>query len=81
MLTGLELIKTSTLFSNTPPPASHVTESKQICGVWVSPNMLPSSASMLPYYFGVEDHRCFILDFPKELFLGDGFILIHKPEM
>ena len=36
---------------------------------------------MLPHYFGVGDHRCFILDFLIELFLGDRFIPIYKPEI
>ena len=78
---SLGLIEIASLFSNEPPPASHITGLKQICRVWISPNILPSTASMLPHYFGVGDYRYLVLDFLKELFLGDGFIPIYKPGM
>ena len=81
MFNELELVETSGLFSTNPLPASHITGLKQIYGVWVSPNMQLYIVVMLLYYFGVGNHRYFVLDFYIEKFLGEGFILIYKPEM
>ena len=78
---SLGLIETTSLFSNEPLLAFHVIGSKQICGVWVSPNILPSTTLILPHYFDIGDHRYLVLDFPIELFLGDRFIPIYKSEV
>ena len=76
-----DLLNLLAYFCSDPPPASHIIGSKQMCGVWTSPNLRPISGSMLPHYFGVGDHRCFVLDFSVDTFLGEGFVPICKPEM
>ena len=38
-------------------------------------------AVILAHYFRVGDHRCFILNFHIEKFLGEEFIPIYKPEI
>ena len=81
LLESMGLIESSSQFSTDPPLPSHISGSKQIDGLWVTPNLLPSRASILPHYFGVEDHRAFILDFPSNLFLGEGFIPTARIEM
>ena len=43
--------------------------------------MMPLSLSILPHYFSVGNHRCFIVDFPLEYFIAEGSIPIIKPEM
>ena len=75
------LIELSSLFSNDRPLASHTSGSKQIDAVWATPNVNPTNLSILPHHFAVGDHRCFIVDFPMDSFMGDGFVPIVRPEM
>ena len=75
------LIEASLLASIVPPLPSYISGSKQIDRVWVIPNITPSSTSILPHYFSVGDHYCFILDFDHKLFFEDDLILIVKYEM
>ena len=35
----------------------------------------------MPHYFGVRNHCSFVIDFPLEFFIGDGFILIEQAKM
>ena len=42
---------------------------------------MPSSLSILPYYFSIGDHRCFIVDFLMEYFIREGTIPIVQSEM
>ena len=79
-LSSLGLIESSSKFTTKPMP-SHFSGSKQIDGIWVTPNLTPSSISVLLHYFSVGDHRCFIADFSKDLFFGEGTIPIVKAEM
>ena len=71
----------TSITSNKSPPVLYIMGLKQICSIWLSPNLQLSAVYTLPHYFGVRDYQCMILDFPKESFLGNGFILIYKPEM
>ena len=51
------------LYSDKLSPASYITGSKQICSLWVSPNIKPSIVSILLYYFRAYDYRYIVLDF------------------
>ena len=75
------LIKLSALFFNNPLLLSYIIESTQIDAIWISPNLKPSKLSILPYYFGIGDHRVIIADFPIKYFIGEGFVPIMKSEM
>ena len=55
--------------------------STQIDEIWITPNVIPSSLSILLYYFSIGDHRCFIVDFPMEYFIGEGTIPIVQSEI
>ena len=35
----------------------------------------------MPYYFTVRDYRCFVIDLPTQLFMGDSFISIVRLEI
>ena len=37
--------------------------------------------SIASFYLGVGDHRIFVVDFPKDLIMGEGFVLLCKPSM
>ena len=37
--------------------------------------------SIIPYYFEVGDYWYFIVDFPVDIFIGEGFIPIIKVEI
>ena len=78
---SIGLIESSSQFSNKPPLSSHISGSKQIYGVWMTLNLLPSGTSILLHYFDASDYQAFIFDFQSSLFLGEGFILIPKIEM
>ena len=48
---------------NLPGPASHVTGSALIDGVWTIDNVIPIAVSILPQKFGTGDHRVILMDF------------------
>ena len=43
--------------------------------------MYPRAASIAPFYLGVGDHRIFVVDFPKDFIIGEGFVPLCKPSM
>ena len=45
------------------------------------PDINPIVVSIKPHYFRVGDYCCIINDFPSEILLGLGFILICKSEI
>ena len=49
--------------------------------MWTSPNHIQSLLSIMPNYFSIGEHRCFTIDFPKDLILGEGFIPVAHPEI
>ena len=73
-LEEISLIETSHLFSNKNLEPSHINRSQQIDSIWTSPTLIPQSLSTIPYYFGVGDHKYFIVNFPYELILVKGYI-------
>ena len=75
------LIETLELFSIEPPLPSHISGLAQVDAIWTTPNLKPKSLSILPYYFGIRDHRVIIADFPIAYFMGNGFIPIDRSKM
>jgi hypothetical protein len=53
--------------------------SKPINGIWVSNNLDISNACMMPFGYGVGDHRAFVLDVPLELLIGIDPVKIMRP--
>ena len=76
MLNAIELIKASSYFSSETPLLSYISGSIQIDGIWTTLNIMPLSLSILPHYFGIGNHRYFIVDFPLEYFIAEGTIPI-----
>ena len=81
VLQNIGLVELSQIFLNNLLVASHILGSQQIDTIWSTPNINLSSLSILPYYFAVGDYRYFVIDFPIDYFIGDGFIPIICPEM
>ena len=42
---------------NIPGPASHITGSEPINGIWVTDDITPTEVSILPHKFGAGDYR------------------------
>ena len=74
-------IEMSQLFSSTLALATYFRGRYQIDTVWVTPNIIPSVASIVLLNFGVGNYRVFVIDFLTELILGNKFMLIYKVEM
>jgi hypothetical protein len=62
-----DAIKTRT---NSPGPPTFQSGSKQIDGIWMSSDLLAQSASFLPLFVGVGDHRMALVDIPNDMLLG-----------
>ena len=51
---------------------------KPIDGMWVSGNLNISNACVMPFGYGVGDHRAFVLDIPLESMIGiDPVKIVH----
>ena len=57
---------------NIPGPASHITGSEPIDGVWVTDDVMPTEVSILPHKFGAGDHRVILVDFNHDQILERG---------
>ena len=72
------LIEISHLFSTETLWPLYITGSNQINSIWITANLRPSSISILPHYFYIEDYQYFVVDFLINYFIGDGFLNIIK---
>ncbi len=61
------------------PGASFFCSSKSIDGLWVSSNLDISNACVMPFGYGVGDHRVFILDIPIESLVSINPVKIVQP--
>ena len=77
----IRLTESTSFFHSRAPPAMFVEGRYQIDRVWSSLRLRPCTASIAPFYLGVGDHRIFIVNFPKELIIGEGFVPIYKPSI
>ena len=62
-LKNLGMIEAHVKKFDLPGPASHITGSKPIDGIWVSHDVTPTEVSVFPHRFGVGDHRVILVDF------------------
>jgi len=60
-------------------PATHVSGSRPIDGVFATPGITSVNAMVLPLYGNLGDHRCLIIDFTSESVLGTVFPRVMKP--
>jgi len=67
---GPDLCKAIKLHTGASPGATFFRSSQPIDGLWVSKDLDISNACVMPFGFGVGDHRAFILDIPLELLVG-----------
>lgn len=51
---------------------------EQVDGIWITQDLLVSSACFSPFWFGIGDHRSIILDILSSSVLGDTLVTIKK---
>ena len=76
----LHMVDAVKLRTNNDGPKTFFNGSAQVDGIWITQDLLVSSACFLPFWFGVGDHRCIIVDFPSSSVLGDTLVTIKKPK-
>jgi hypothetical protein len=59
---GLDLWEAIVQHTGTSPGATFFQGSKPIDGIWISSNLDISNACVMPFGYGIGDHRAFILD-------------------
>lgn len=79
-LKKLGLIEAHVKKFNLPGPASHITGSQPIDGVWVSNDITPSAVSVFPHKFGAGDHRVILVDFKLDQIIQQN-VRICTPSM
>jgi hypothetical protein len=67
---GLDFQEAIVQHTGTSPGATFFRGSKPIKGMWVSSDLDISNACVMPFGYGVGDHREFILDVPLESLIG-----------
>ena len=81
LLKSIGLIEITSLFTLENLPNTFITGRFQINAVWLTPNLGPYASSIAPFFFGIRDHKVFIVDFQLESILKDEFVLITKSDM
>ena len=76
---GPDLREAIRLHTGTSPGATFFRGSRFIDGLWVSSDLDISNACVMPFGFGVGDHRAFILDIPLESLVGENPVKIVRP--
>ncbi len=76
---GPDLCKAIKLHTGTSPGATFFRGSRPIDGLWVSKDLDISNACIMPFRFGIGDHRAFILDIPLESLVGANPVKIARP--
>ena len=74
-----DLRETIRLHTGASPGATFFRGSRPIDGLWVSSDLDISNACVMPFGFGVGDHRAFILDIPLESLVGENPVKILRP--
>jgi hypothetical protein len=62
--------------TGTSPGATFFRGSKPIDGLWISSNLDIRNACVMPFGYGIGDHRAFILDIPIESLIGEDPVKI-----
>jgi hypothetical protein len=76
---GLDLQEAVIQHTGTSTGATFFQGSKPIDGIWVSNNLDISNACVMPFGYGVGDHRAFVLDVQLELLIGMDPVKIMQP--
>ena len=76
-----DLIDTVRSRTNKPGPKTFISGSKQIDTIWCSEGLEIDSASFLPFYFGIGDHRAIAVDIPISIITGVKRIKVQIPSM
>ncbi len=61
------------------PGATFFRGSKSIDGLWISSNLDMSNACIMPFVYGIGNHRAFILDIPIKSLVGVDSVKIVRP--
>ena len=76
----LHMVDAVKLRTNKNGPKTFFIGSAQVDRIWITQDLLVSSACFLPFWFEVGDHRCIIVAFPSSSVLGDTLVTIKKPK-
>jgi hypothetical protein len=76
---GPDLREAIRLHTGASPGATFFRGSRPIDGLWVSSDLDISNACVMPFGFGVGDHRAFVLDIPLESLVGENPVKIVRP--
>ncbi len=76
---GPDLSEAIKLHTGASPGATFFQGLRPIDGLWVSKDLNISNACVMPFGFGVGNHRAFILDIPLESLVGANPVKIVKP--
>jgi hypothetical protein len=76
---GLDLREAIMQHTGTSSGATFLCGSKPIDGIWVSSDLDISNTCVMPFGYGVGNHRAFILDVPLEMLIGLDPVKIVRP--
>ncbi len=76
---GLNLREAVIQHTEKHPGAKFFCSSKPINGLWVSSDLNISNACVMPFGYGIGDHRTFIADIPLDLLVGINLVKIVRP--
>jgi hypothetical protein len=76
---GPDLSEAIKLHTGASPGATFFRGSQPIDGIWISSDLEISNACVMPFGFGVGDHRAFVLDIPIESLVGENPVKIVRP--
>ena len=72
----LHMVDAVKLRTNKNGPNTFFIGSAQVDGIWITQDLLVSSACFLPFWFRVGDHRCIIVDLLSSSVIGDTLVTI-----
>ncbi len=76
---GLNLQEVILACTGAPTGATFFRGSQPIDGLWTSDDLDISNACVMPFGYGVGDHRAFVLDIPLLSLVGDNPVRIVRP--
>jgi hypothetical protein len=79
-LSGLGLTEVVGKFTGSPIGPTHFRGSKSIDGVWATSDVTVSSACIMPWGYGIGDHRLFVVDILTSSLIGTEPIRIVQPQ-
>eukprot|EP00957_Ditylum_brightwellii_P111820 8528653-Ditylum_brightwellii.AAC.1 len=52
----------------------------EIAGVWCSPELTAENSMLLPFGFGIGDHRLILINIPTKQLIGHNIPTIKRPK-